>query len=115
MTIVAILASFRSFSPSGSLLPTSYLYLGRFGVRAPSGNLLLFYLPALLFIENYNNLFKTLEISALIEDTIHCFLMLPNSQFFLSAFEMNVLEVYEYIKNEVLNDLKLNFSLEMTF
>ena len=47
---------------------------------------------------------KTLEISALIEETIHCYLMLPNSHFFLSAFEINVLEVYEYIKNEVLND-----------
>ena len=98
MTIVAILASFRSFSTSGSLLPISYPYLGRFGVRAPSGNLLLFYLPALLFIENYNNLFKTLEISALIEDTIHCYLMISNSLFFLSAFEKNVLEVYKYLK-----------------
>ena len=39
--------------------------------------------------------------SALIEDTIHCYLMLPNSIFFLSAFEKNVLEVY--------NDLKMKF------
>ena len=41
MTIVAILASSRSFSPPGSLLPISYPCLGRLGVRAPSGNLLL--------------------------------------------------------------------------
>ena len=41
---------------------------------------------------------KTLEISALIEDTIHCYLMVPNSIFFLSAFEKNVLEVYKYLK-----------------
>ena len=40
MTIVAILASSRSFSPPGSLLPISYPCLGRLGVRAPSGNLL---------------------------------------------------------------------------
>ena len=40
---------------------------------------------------------KTLEISALIEETIHCYLMLPNSNFFLSAFE-NMLEVYKYLK-----------------
>ena len=42
MTIVAILASSRSFSPPGSLLPISYPCLGRLGVRAPSGNLLQF-------------------------------------------------------------------------
>ena len=50
MTIVAILASSRSFSPPGSLLPISYTCLGRLGVRAPSGNLLLLLLqcnPAL--------------------------------------------------------------------
>ena len=41
---------------------------------------------------------KTLEISALIEDTIHCYLRLPNSIFFLSPFEKNVLEVYKYLK-----------------
>ena len=41
---------------------------------------------------------KTLEISALIEDTIHCYLMIPSSIFFLSAFEKNVLEVYKYLK-----------------
>ena len=38
MTIVAILASSRSFSPPGSLLPISYPCMGRLGVRAPSGN-----------------------------------------------------------------------------
>ena len=36
--------------------------------------------------------------SALIEDTIHCYLMLPNSNIFLSTFEKNVLEVYKYLK-----------------
>ena len=41
---------------------------------------------------------KTLEISALIEDTILCYFMLPNSNFFLSVFEKNVLEVYKYLK-----------------
>ena len=43
MTIVVILASSRSFSPPGSLLPISYPCLGRLGVRAPSENILLLY------------------------------------------------------------------------
>ena len=40
MTFVAFLASCRSFSPPGSLLPITYPSPGRLGVRAPSGNLL---------------------------------------------------------------------------
>ena len=46
MTFVACLASYRSFSPPGSLLPITYPCLGRLGVRAPSGNLVLF-LPSI--------------------------------------------------------------------
>ena len=44
MTSVAISASSRSFLPPGLLLPLSYPCLGRLGVMAPSGNLLLSYL-----------------------------------------------------------------------
>ena len=62
MTFVIILASSRSFSPPGSLLPITYPCLGRLGVRAPSGNSLLFIFRYFVLYCNYFLKFRILSL-----------------------------------------------------